>query len=266
MRARVGNACVRARLKGVPRSTVRCRRSPCDLSYVGFLAPRHATATTAPTMALCRLLLSCALSALAEDAATFRCDNGKQIPRAFVGDDFCDCGSDEADTGACPDTLYTCPNLPHKSAQVFSSRVNDGLCDCCDGSDEWQRPTLCPNTCLDLATAHLKVFERGVKRKDELAKEAREASVRRKQQLESARAELLAAEPTLQALQAAQEAAEAQEARRRADRTGRIAAGEIDHVLRLAELTPPMLQQAIARLALAKGVAGVDKVRRPGVG
>ena len=135
------------------------------------------------------LLVSCALAALA-DNEVFRCDNGKQIPRAFVGDDFCDCGNDEADTGACPDTLYTCSNLPHKSKQVFSSRVNDGLCDCCDGSDEWQRPTLCPNTCIELATAHLKVFERGVRRKEELAKEAREASVRRKQQLESARAEL----------------------------------------------------------------------------
>jgi len=213
------------------------------------------------------LLVSCALAALAEDAdnEVFRCDNGKQIPRAFVGDDFCDCGSDEADTGACPDTLYTCSNLPHKSKQVFSSRVNDGLCDCCDGSDEWQRPTLCPNTCIELATAHLKVFERGVRRKEELAKEAREASVRRKQQLESARAELLAAEPTLQALQAAQEAAEAAEARRRADRTGRIASGEIDRALRLDELTAPMLQQAIARLALAKGVAGVDKVGGWGV-
>ena len=109
------------------------------------------------------------------------------------------------------------------------------------------------------------MFERGVRRKEELAKEAREASVRRKQQLKSARAELLAAEPTLQALQAAQEAAEAAEARRRADRTGRIASGEIDRALRLDELTPPMLQQAIARLALAKGVAGVDKVGGWGV-
>ena len=66
-------------------------------------------------------------------------------------------------------------------------------------------------------------------------------------------------------LQAAQEAAEAQEARRRADRTGRIASGEIDRALRLDELTAPMLQQAIARLALAKGVAGVDKVGGWGV-
>jgi len=208
------------------------------------------------------LLLSCALSALAlaEDDGAFRCDNGKQIPTSFVGDDFCDCGNDEADTGACPDTLYTCPNRPHLSTQVFSSRVNDGLCDCCDGSDEWRRPTLCPNTCLDLATRHLKVFERGARRKEELAKEGREASVRRKQQLESARAELQAAEPTLKALQVAKHAAEAQEARRRADREARIAAGEINHVLRLSELTSPMLQQAIARLALAKGVAGVDKL------
>ena len=205
------------------------------------------------------LVFSCALSALADDSP-FRCDNGKQIPRAHVGDDFCDCGSDEADTGACPDTLYTCPNLPHRPTQVFSSRVNDGVCDCCDGSDEWRRPTLCANTCLDLATAHLKVFERGAGRKEALAKEGREASVRRKQQLESAHAELKAAEPTLQALQAAKDAAEAQEARRRADREARSAAGEIEHVLRLSKLTSPMLQRAIARLALAKGVAGVDKL------
>ena len=28
--------------------------------------------------------------------------------------------------------------LPHRDAQfVYSSKVNDGICDCCDGSDEW---------------------------------------------------------------------------------------------------------------------------------
>ena len=32
----------------------------------------------------------------------------------------------------------------------FSSRVNDMICDCCDGSDEWGGYVTCPNTCKEL--------------------------------------------------------------------------------------------------------------------
>lgn len=36
---------------------------------------------------------------------------------------------------------------------IPSSRVNDGICDCCDGSDEWLerfgKRTNCPNTCAN---------------------------------------------------------------------------------------------------------------------
>ncbi|KAI4343345.1 hypothetical protein L6164_010706 [Bauhinia variegata] len=37
----------------------------------------------------------------------------------------------------------TYPNL------IFSSRVNDGICDCCDGSDEYDGKVKCPNTCWE---------------------------------------------------------------------------------------------------------------------
>jgi protein kinase C substrate 80K-H len=30
------------------------------------------------------------------------------------------------------------------------SRVNDGICDCCDGSDEYAVAALCSNTCTEL--------------------------------------------------------------------------------------------------------------------
>ena len=195
--------------------------------------------------------------------ADFTCDGGsKTIPRSFVSDDYCDCadGSDEETTGACPDKLFTCPNRPSRPSQIFVSRVNDGICDCCDGSDEWRRPTLCADSCLDSARASLAVFERACKRKDELSREGMEAAARRKQRLEQAHAELQAAEPTKQALEAAKVAAEMQESAKRADRERRIADGEISRALRLERLTSPMLAQALARLALAQGVPGVDKL------
>ena len=33
--------------------------------------------------------------------------------------------------------------------KIFSSRVNDMICDCCDGSDEWAGYVTCPNTCKE---------------------------------------------------------------------------------------------------------------------
>ncbi len=55
-----------------------------------------------------------------------------------VNDNFCDCpldGSDEPSTGACPNSDFKCSSPDGKV--IRSSRVNDGICDCCDGSDEW---------------------------------------------------------------------------------------------------------------------------------
>merc|ERR1712130_305071 len=42
---------------------------------------------------------------------------------------------------------------------IFSSLVNDGLCDCCDGSDEANNPRIeCPNICHEKAREELQEF------------------------------------------------------------------------------------------------------------
>ncbi|GKY93357.1 hypothetical protein MPSEU_000303300 [Mayamaea pseudoterrestris] len=88
-----------------------------------------------------------------------------------INDDFCDCptnGADEPSTNACagidywpgrnaaatddqtaPSLLYTCPQQPHLSISV--SKLYDGICDCCDGADEY--PNVCVDNCAELLAA-----------------------------------------------------------------------------------------------------------------
>jgi len=89
----------------------------------------------------------------------------KSLPVQLVNDDFCDCvdGSDEPDTAACSfvdpfDPLragdapkFICKNDGHVAKKVSPSRVGDGVCDCCDGTDE---PTdKCTNDCFEVGRA-----------------------------------------------------------------------------------------------------------------
>jgi len=87
----------------------------------------------------------------------FKClSNSKEIPFDWVNDDYCDCeedGSDEPATGACQNGKFYCTQHSSETESkrfpsgkgpktgpewILSSRVNDGICDCCDGSDEWK--------------------------------------------------------------------------------------------------------------------------------
>uniref|UniRef100_A0A1A9W6P2 Glucosidase II beta subunit N-terminal domain-containing protein n=1 Tax=Glossina brevipalpis TaxID=37001 RepID=A0A1A9W6P2_9MUSC len=87
----------------------------------------------------------------------FRClDGSEEVPFQQVNDDYCDClgdGSDEPSTNACNNGRFYCKYQKRhitgrgRDIFVFSSRVNDGICDCCDGSDEWEG-TNCKNRCL----------------------------------------------------------------------------------------------------------------------
>ena len=83
------------------------------------------------------LALFFAITAGAEDAP---CD----VPRDRWNDDYCDApdGCDEPRTSACSTVAavrrFECPDAGHGKVLLPASRVGDGVCDCCDGSDEVQ--------------------------------------------------------------------------------------------------------------------------------
>lgn len=67
-----------------------------------------------------------------------------------MNDEFCDCevdGLDEPGTSACKNAQFYCVNVGYRGQFLFSSNVNDGVCDCCDGSDEYSSGAVCVNTC-----------------------------------------------------------------------------------------------------------------------
>ncbi|XP_053681906.1 uncharacterized protein LOC128732636 isoform X2 [Sabethes cyaneus] len=94
---------------------------------------------------------------------TFRCLRGgrtREVSWDRVNDDYCDCpedGSDEPSTNACAQGRFYCRfQKRHLTGRggytsIPSAWVNDGICDCCDGSDEWLRQkndgVLCRNVC-----------------------------------------------------------------------------------------------------------------------
>ncbi|XP_018017995.1 uncharacterized protein LOC108674546 [Hyalella azteca] len=81
------------------------------------------------------------------DKTIFRCfKSGMIISAKQVNDNYCDCpedGSDEPLTNACENSIFYCRKHSNGFPKsVPSSFTNDGVCDCCDGSDEWLDGTL----------------------------------------------------------------------------------------------------------------------------
>jgi len=54
------------------------------------------------------------------------------------------------ETNACINGKFFCLNRFYHPKLISTSKLNDGICDCCDGSDEFNLS--CPKTCLDLST------------------------------------------------------------------------------------------------------------------
>lgn len=208
-------------------------------------------------------------AAIAVPAASFECDGGRSLPAAYVDDDYCDCidRSDEPRTGACPDTTFSCANWPHQRRSIPASRVGDGVCDCCDGSDEAglepdgrQSGSECIDTCVGLAVDDFGALERGCIARAELVRSGREAADRDAIRLAEARAELAAHTPLIENLRSAAESASAAEAAEMDSRRARLASGEVDRALGIDRLEPNMVLRALARLALAGGIEGVDRL------
>merc|ERR1712013_890723 len=65
----------------------------------------------------------------------------------------CEDGSDEPGTSACPNGKFFCEHGGYRALVIPSSRVGDQVCDCCDGSDEWESKVTCHNTCQEMGRA-----------------------------------------------------------------------------------------------------------------
>jgi protein kinase C substrate 80K-H len=168
---------------------------------MGLQRPRAAAAAAVfALLAACATAASTALRGVAPDLAAryapedgrFGClDGGGSIPFAQVNDGYCDCrdGSDEpgewrslrgdrdrlitrapptpltrrraaaahppppAGSPACPNSRFYCANRGFEPKLLNASMVDDGVCDCCDGSDE--PAGACGNACAERAAAVL---------------------------------------------------------------------------------------------------------------
>ncbi|KAG9070868.1 hypothetical protein KI688_008409 [Linnemannia hyalina] len=130
----------------------------------------------------------------------FAClDGSKTIPFTAVNDDYCDCpdGSDEPGTAACGTGYFYCSNIGHTPAYIKTSRLNDGVCDpeCCDGSDEFDGQTHCPNVCEQVGAASRmerekleKIYEEGNRIRKEYVAYGQSSKTKLKEQLDKLQA------------------------------------------------------------------------------
>jgi len=125
--------------------------------------------------------------------------------------------------------------------------VNDGVCDCCDGSDEYSGRITCANSCLETGraareelSAQAKAHEAGLSARDAMVAEARENGERTRRELAELEAPLAEKEARLAALTERKAVAEAAAAAAAA--AAKPAVEEVPADLSLAEPAQPAAQ------------------------
>ncbi|GFH28476.1 uncharacterized protein HaLaN_26976, partial [Haematococcus lacustris] len=124
-------------------------------------------------------------------------------------------------TAACYHGSFYCANRGYEPQQLSASFVDDGVCDCCDGSDEARGR--CKNTCLDKSSSQKQAIKdrvaqisQSLDRKTDLMAQAIQLKANWAGKAHSIRSELEAQEAEVQRLQAAKESADAAAADERA--------------------------------------------------
>jgi len=83
---------------------------------------------------------------------------------------------------------------------IYTSRIGDGVCDCCDGSDELET-SICSNTCTGVAAERAQLLERlreGIAKHKEARREAKNTRQRWRVEIDEIKAELPGLEKQLQ--------------------------------------------------------------------
>eukprot|EP00475_Leptophrys_vorax_P005349 TRINITY_DN13244_c0_g1_i1.p1 TRINITY_DN13244_c0_g1~~TRINITY_DN13244_c0_g1_i1.p1 ORF type:complete len:532 (+),score=192.93 TRINITY_DN13244_c0_g1_i1:29-1624(+) len=155
---------------------------------------------------------------------TVSCSDSLQIPISSVNDDFCDCpdnGFDEPGTSACNNGRFYCPNKGFEPKIISSSFVDDGICDCCDGSDEQLKGTKCKNTCKEDAyeaqkstLEEVEIIKRGLALKKEIVHKAKGVWEEKKVKLAELKTEIAALKEELEKMEKLKGELKAQKAAR----------------------------------------------------
>ena len=101
---------------------------------------------------------------------------------------------------------------------ILIDKVGDGICDCCDGSDEWAGKVTCSNTCSELgraareaAEARIRVIQEGLNKRQVMVQEARHQLEEKKLRLQEKEAKKLELEALKEEKEKLKEEAEAPE-------------------------------------------------------
>ncbi|XP_042202455.1 glucosidase 2 subunit beta, partial [Callorhinchus milii] len=118
-------------------------------------------------------------------------------------------------TSACPNGNFHCTNAGFRPRYIPASRVNDGICDCCDATDEYNSGIVCDNTCKEQGRKEketlqqmAEVAKEGFRVKQQLIEEAKRSREDKQKKLEELAKSKTTWESQVELLKAEKDAAE----------------------------------------------------------